>query len=380
MPRGRFLMRSRPLVSYVPYHRLGGRPHLVADGPATDGTVLTLSHWPASPTPRPLRADLSAEIVFRWLDRRRRWWRRPPTAVSNDHLDQDGLVSVFAIQSPAEALAREDLLCDLARAGDFAVFGHREAARASFALATLADPERSPLGPAAFPAEYAERCAGLHEELLGRLLELVDDPDRHRALWAEEDDAFEASEADLQSGAVTVSELPSVDLAVVNVGEDVRPRMATRFVDREDMAVHPAALHRATSRLRLLMVQGRRYRLTYRYESWVRLVSRPVAPRVDLGPLAARLEAEERGPTRWSFDGVGALVPSLRTGDDQESSLDPALVEAMVVEHLSSARPAWGPEGPVLERGGGPARPGPSSGPAGRRPGCTRSRWPLRSS
>ncbi|MBO0893044.1 MAG: hypothetical protein J2O39_01595 [Acidimicrobiales bacterium] len=346
-------MRVPPEVGYVPYHRLDGRPHLIVDGPATDGTVLTLSHWPASPTPKPLRADLSAEIVFRFLAGRRRWWQRPPSAVSNDHLDQDGLVSVFAIQSPEEALRRKELLCDLARAGDFAVFRHREAGRASFALATLADPERSPLGPAAFPEGYAERCAGLHEELLGRLLELVDDPGRHRALWAEEDDAFGASEADLQRGAVTVSELPTVDLAVVEVAEDARPRTATRFVGREDLAVHPAALHRATGCLRLLLVQGRRYRLTYRYESWVRLVSRPVAPRVDLGPLAARLEAEERGPTRWSFDGVGALVPSLRTEGDHESSLDPALVRAMVVEHLSTARPAWGPEGPVLE--GGPS-------------------------
>lgn len=352
-------MRPRPGLTYVPYHRLDGRPHLVADGPATDGTVLTLSHWPASPTPKPLRADLSAEIVFRWLTGRRRWWRRAPSAVSNDHLDQDGLVSVFAVQRPEEALARRELLGDLARAGDFAVFRHRPAARASFALATLADPERSPLGSAAFPADYAERCAGLHEELLGRLLELVDDPGRHRALWAEEDDAFGASEALLQSGAVTVCELPAVDLAVVNVGQGARPRTATRFVEREDVAVHPAALHRATGRLRLLMVQGRRYRLTYRYESWVRLVSRPVEPRVDLGPLAARLEAEERGPTTWSFDGVGALVPSLRTAGDQESSLDPALVLAMVADHLRTARPAWGPEGPMVD---GRPSPRPAAG------------------
>jgi hypothetical protein len=343
-------------VAYVPYHRLGGRPHLVVDGPATAGTVLTLSHWPASPTPFRLRADLSAEIVFRWLDTQRRWWRRSPPAVSNDHLDQDGLVSVFAVQSPEAALTRRRLLCEVARAGDFAVFGDREAARASFALATLADAERSPLGPAAFPAEYAERCAGLHEELLGRLVELVDHPARHRDLWAEEDDAFQAAEACLARGAVTVSELPSLDLAVVEVEEGVRERTATRFVTREDAPVHPAAVHRATGCLRLLFVQGRRYRLTYRYESWVRLTSRPVAQRVDLSPLAARLEGEERGPTTWSFDGVGSLVPSLRTADGQESSLDPALVKAIVVEHLETAGAAWGPEGPVLAGGEQPVR------------------------
>jgi hypothetical protein len=355
-------MSPRHDVIYVPYHRLAGRPHLVADGPATDGTVLTLSHWPASPTPLAFRADLSAEIVFRWLARRRRWWRRPPPAVSNDHLDQDGLVSVFAVQSPEEALARREVLCDVARAGDFAEFRNREAARASFALAALADPERSPLGPAAFPGDYAERCAGLHEELLGRLVELVDHIPRYRRLWAEEDDAFRAAEAQLESGAVTVSELPAVDLAVINVTEGLQKRMATRFVSREDAAVHPAAVHRATGCSRLLVVQGRRYRLMYRYESWVRLMSRAVAPRVDLAPLAARLAAEERGPTRWSFDGVGGLVPSMQTAPDQESSLDPALVQAMVIDHLSTAHAAWGPEGPVVEARGQP-RPAAGGSP-----------------
>jgi hypothetical protein len=220
--------------------------------------------------------------------------------------------------------------------------------------AAVADPAGSPLGPAAFPADYAERCAGLHEELLGRLVELVDHISRHRHLWAEEDAAFRAAEADLESGAVTVTEQPGVDLAVINVAEGLEERMATRFVSRADAAVHPAAVHRATGCLRLLVVQGRRYRLTYRYESWVRLVSRPVAPRVDLASLAARLEAEEHGPTRWAFDGVGGLVPSLRTGPDQESSLDPAVVQAMVVDHLSSAHAAWGPEGPVVEGRGQP--------------------------
>lgn len=333
-------------ITYVPYHRLAGRPHVIVDGPATDGTVLTLSHWPASPTPVRLRADLSAEIVFRWLARRGHRWRRPPPLVSNDHLDQDGLVSVFALVEPEAALARNELLCEVARAGDFAVFRRREGAQVSFALATLADPERSPLGPAAFPAEYAERCAGLHEELLGRLPELVDHPSRHRDLWAEEDEALAASEACLDRAQVTVFELASLDLAVVEVGEGLAERLATRFVSRADAAVHPAALHRATDCLRILFVQGRRYRLTYRYESWVRLVSRPVAPRVDLGSLASRLEAEERGSTRWSFDGVGALVPSLRTAEGHESSLEPARVQALVAEHLSTAKAAWGPDGP----------------------------------
>jgi hypothetical protein len=165
---------------------------MIADGAALPSTVLTLSHWPASPTPPALAEDTSARIAFRYLDSVRHW--PAPEAVSNDHFDQDGLVSVYALVSPDEARVRRAVLEEVATAGDFATFADRDAARASFALAALADPERSPLAADLFAAPYPERCAGLYEELLGRLPELVDNVEAHRALWEEEDAALTAAE------------------------------------------------------------------------------------------------------------------------------------------------------------------------------------------
>ncbi len=314
---------------------------MIADGAALPSTVLTLSHWPASPTPPALAEDTSARIAFGYLDSVRDW--PAPEAVSNDHFDQDGLVSVYALVSPDEARARRVVLEDVATAGDFATFADRDAARVSFALAALADPERSPLGAGLFEAPYPELCAGLYEELLGRLPELVDHTEAHRPLWEEEDAALSAAEGAVAAGDVTIDEDSDLDLAVVNVPIRRRAALATRFSSRQDAACHPAAINNATGALRILLVQGRRYELVFRYESWVKYVSRRPLPRVDLGPLAEELQGEERHGARWSFDGVAALVPSLRLADGDESDIGPARLRAMVERHLAAAAPAWDP-------------------------------------
>ena len=74
-------------MRYVPYGELAGRPHVMVDGSAADGTTLVLSHWPGSPTPLELAADLSTEIALRYVE-------RPDLHVaadvaSNDHVDED---------------------------------------------------------------------------------------------------------------------------------------------------------------------------------------------------------------------------------------------------------------------------------------------------
>lgn len=331
-------------MRYEPCSAIEGRANVIVDGAPVAGTVLTLSHWPKSPTPEPLWADLSAQIALAWLRRPGPWAGAP--IVSNDHVDQDGLVSLYAMLEPESAWERRDLLVDVARAGDFAVFSERAAARLSFAIATLADPERSPLDPSTFTGSYAERTAALYHELLGRLPELLDDPDRGRALWAEEDAVLGASEAALERGAIAIDEVPPLDLAVVRIPERRPAALATRFTSRADGACHPCALHNRTAAMRLLVVQGRRYELVFRYESWVRYVSRPVAPRVDLGPLAVALQAEERNGARWRADGVSALVPRLSLTEGEESSLEPQRVLALVSHHLATAPPAWPTGGP----------------------------------
>jgi hypothetical protein len=106
------------------------------------------------------------------------------------------------------------------------------------------------------------------------------------------------------------------------------------------------AVHNATERSALLTVRGRHYELEYRYEGWVQFRSRVVRPRVDLGPLAQRLneaEASARGTAVWTAEPVSALTPVLSHAPDTESALDAAEVRAAVEAHLRSAPPAWDP-------------------------------------
>ena len=192
------------------------------------------------------------------------------------------------------------------------------------------------------PVEYPEQTAVLYGELLGRLPELVDNVDRFRSVWAEEDDALAASEAAIASGAVAIEEIADVDLAVVDVPADAPSSGGHRFGGDWVTGLHPMAVNTATPRLVVATRRGRRYDVELRYESWVQLRSRPLRLRRDLVPLAARLQAEERAAATWIASPVGGLTPRLTSGDG-DSSIAPARFVELLVEHLRTAPPAWDP-------------------------------------
>jgi hypothetical protein len=338
-------------LRFVPYGSLfEDVPSVVVDGSPAPGTVLCLSHWPGIGSPAEFQADLSAEMAFLYLSAFDR--HGAAAVVSNNHFDQDGLVGVWALAHGAEAPERRALLTEVARAGDFAVTSCRDAARVSMVLSAYADPERSPLPGLGVGelADYDVMTAVLYEELLGLLGELCDDVDRWRPLWEEEDAMLTASEAALESGAVTIEEVPDIDLAVVTVPESGPHGGGHRFAGQWASAsgLHPMAVNNATDRGALLTVRDRKYELTYRYESWVQFRTRLVRPRVDLAPLVESLtaaEAKAGGSASWSADHVSALTPvlSLSGRDGIESALDAAVVRAAVESHLRTAPPAWDP-------------------------------------
>src|SRR5690349_823025 len=117
-------------LRYVPFDELDGRPNVIVDGSPTDGTVVTLSHWPGADCPPGLARDLSAQMALAF---------EPTTdlgteLVSNNHFDQDGLMSVYALcggDAPAAQIA------DIAAAGDFGTYRSRDSARISMTIASL---------------------------------------------------------------------------------------------------------------------------------------------------------------------------------------------------------------------------------------------------
>jgi hypothetical protein len=325
-------------LRFVAYHRLADTPNVIVDGSPTSSTCLTLSHWPGSPTPTDLLDDLSAQIAFHALE-------HPALfdgieAVSNNHFDQDGLMSAFALLQPEAALARRGEVIDVASAGDFATFRDRNAMRIAMAIAAHDDPDRSPLPAAVFAHGYEEQCAALYEALLPMCVDLLDHPDRSRPLWEAEDAHLTESLSAIDNGTVVVTEEPELDLAVCVVPDSWAERTATRFTLSQSSALHPAALPNRTDCMRLLVSHGGEHRLECRYETWVMYRSRVLHPRPDLRILAAHLHDIEPD-AGWRAEAPGALTPALAASIGTSLSLD--AFSAEVRAFLATAAPAWDP-------------------------------------
>jgi hypothetical protein len=324
--------------AYVPYAEATQHPNIVVDGAANESSVLTLSHWPKSGTPWPLKADTSVGVVFNYLDNPA--FHRTVPAVTNNHFDEDGLIGLYCLIEPEHAHTRRALLIDAASAGDFSVCRSREAARLAFAISRLADRKLSPWGAESFPQDYDDYCAFVFTRLLGQLRALIDDVEGHRALWADEDALLDASERAVAAGEVTIEERADVDLAIVRVPADWPDRPAHRYARHLDVPIHRMAVHNRTSCNRVAMLCGDRIGFTYRYESWVQMVSHRPPQRIDLSPLAVALSEAEGAP--WHFDGVAEITPALRSERTHSALSNERFLEALV-DALRNGTEAWDP-------------------------------------
>src|SRR5688572_5425362 len=326
-------------MRFIPFN-LAKEPNIVVDGSPNEQTLLTLSHWPRSGTPAELKADTSAEIAFRYLD--------TPSlhvacdAVTNNHFDQDGLVGLFVVIDPVTASQHRELLIDVASAGDFGVFGAREAARINFAISSFADPETSPFPKDVFEQSYPRMAAELYVRMLDLLPRLIAEPVSFKSLWEDEDATLSESETMVEKGSIAIDEHPELDLAVVRLPERRTENRIHRFAFSERSDCHPLAIYNATPRTRILLVRGQHVEFQYRYESWVQLVSRKPPARVDLAGLAEELNLLEGG-AQWVFDGVDQITPRLHMDGKQESAIPVDEIRRRLEHHLRTGPPAWDP-------------------------------------
>jgi hypothetical protein len=331
-----------PPAQFTPYAAARALPNIVVDGPPLPSTLLTLSHWPNNQSPPTLKRDTSTATAFAYLDAVELHQAVP--WVTNNHFDEDGLFSMYAVTEPEAALADRALLIAGSFAGDFGVVTDRDAARLCFAVETLTDPEVSPLSAEVFaePDRVAALYTALLEALPSVLRDLHTGWPRYGDLWALQDEHLTTSRALLADGIVTLVEAPGLDLAVVRIPTYQRRRTARRYLVDEPAAVHPFAINSATRCSRILRVQGDHYEFEYRYESWVQLATRRVPKRVRLDGLAARLNELEELPG-WIAEDPTGTAPRLYRPDGKPStlSLDTFLLELEAA--LTSAPVAWDP-------------------------------------
>ena len=326
---------------FVPYAELGTRPNVIVDGPPQQATVLTLSHWPNNDTPAELKRDTSTAIAFAYLDTPA--LHREQAIVSNSHFDEDGLFSMFALVDPAMAMQHRELLVDASRAGDFGVFTHRDAARLAFTVEAFADPEVSPLPKSVFAVCERRRTARLYAAMLERLPLILADLEGHQQWWRQQDEHLEQSLAWLADGTVEINARPAHDLALVRLPLELPEHSARRYLRAERAPVHPFAIHQHTRCNRLLRIQGWRYELQYRYESWVQLHSRRPALRVSLTELAAALNARESAPGTWCADDVMDVAPRLYLDGVEASGIPEGEFVERLCAYFETAPVAWDP-------------------------------------
>jgi hypothetical protein len=326
---------------YHPYSQLGTQPNIIVDGSPQQATQLTLSHWPWSPTSAELLRDTSTDIVFAYLDSPDH--HQDIDLVSNSHFDEDGVLSMYALIDPENALRFRELMIGASRAGDFSIYTDIEAAKLSFVLAAFADPELSPFPAEIFQGSAAEQVAGLYQNMLAALPELLDNYAVQRDLWEPELTHLRESEAAIRAGNVVIDTLPDLDLSIVWIPDDMPTKTVRRYLHRWQRSVHPFAVHNVTQCSRLMWLKGDSLEFQYRYESWVKLASRRPLLRVDLSDLAARLCDLETGGGQWIFEGVDEVAPRLRVNGSCRSSIAADKFVALVAEHLLSQAPAWDP-------------------------------------
>ena len=335
------------MMRFRPYHRLDGQANVIVDGSPAAGTVLTITHWPGYPPTESIAADLSAQMCFLAAEGDD-VLPADVGLVSNNHFDQDGLVSLAALVDPAMAFPRRALLEDVAAAGDFATYRTRDAARLSMAISALADGRCADLGP--LPSDYLEQTSVLYTYALARLGEWADEPRLVEELWADEDAVLSASEAAFARGRAELGEFADVDLAVVSVDPSAPVDGGHRFGGMHLDGLHPMAVNNRTERFVVATSRpidgGWRHTVEQRYETWVQLRSRRARPRRDLVPFAGRCQEIERGSAAWSATAVGSLVPRLTSGDEP-SSIDPQSFVDALRAYLAEAPPAWDPYQPV---------------------------------
>lgn len=337
--------RLPPPVRYCPYSQLGDQPNIVVDGQAQHATKLTLSHWPWNSTPDGLLRDTSTDIVFAYLDRPDLHVDIP--LVSNSHFDEDGLLSMYGLVDPANALRHRELMIGASRAGDFAIYTDPDAAKLSFVLAAYADPEISPLPAEVFSSSAPAQIAGLYSQMLKELPALLDDIPGQQPLWEAEFAHLQESERAIALGHVVIDEVPELELAVIRIPADMPARTVRRYLTRWQRSVHPFAVHNISDCTRLVWLKGDAKNMSiefqYRYESWIQLASRRPAQRIDLTGLAEQLGDLESGGGEWHFEGVNEVAPRLHHRGSCRSSIDAEAFMDLLCNWLRTQPAAWDP-------------------------------------
>src|SRR6266850_1044408 len=236
--------------------RLQSVPFLCVDGVVEGG--LNLSHWPGNRTPAHLKADTSTEMALRLArDPGRDDWLGGVSVVTNNHFDTDGLLSVFAVLRPEEALRHETAMIQAARTGDFGEWTTPDALKFDAVVTAYDDEGRSPI---------------VYDRLLSSLPDLLTGAAARKELWGDRMQAYMRSMIRIRDVAL-VREHDAARLTVIEATEPL-DEMA-----RFNLARH----HRVLTATR--SADGLVYEMAFQIFSWFDTLTPPRGTRFDLSEV-----------------------------------------------------------------------------------------------
>jgi hypothetical protein len=263
----------------------GDVPAISCDG-LVPGAALDLTHWQGNRTPQRFKADTSTEIALNFVrspEARDQW---AGAVVVNNHFDTDGVLSVWTLIGPEQALARRDLLIAAAEAGDFDEWPALE-------QGLWLDAAIRALGSA------AGDDAAAYANVLAQLPDLIEGLDDRADLWGAEWDALQAALGSLESGHLHAERHGAIGLLIHANGqpEAPGPLLARRF------------LPEASRYLLAFEEDGNLF--GYRYErpryAWADTVVRRILPEPDVPALL-----ESLGP-HWTAESLPGMTGICRT-------------------------------------------------------------------
>jgi hypothetical protein len=243
-----------------------------------------------------MRADVSTQSVLKL-------WGRSDSAellgdaiaVSCDHYDVDGLLSVWSMTDPESVLQHVERVERTALTGDFDIYLDAGSMRSCLALSRLSEHQANEIMHQ-FAVRDTDLVTGeLFRRMLKDTVRCVTEPEAYRDAWAAEAGRIESGLRLLDRGKSHVNEVPDASLAYVT-GEPVHPW---------------AANSRSECNLMAETTMDRRHRMHFRYESFVDLASRSTVPRIRGEMLAERLNRVERSG-RWMCEPPDTATPCLQ--------------------------------------------------------------------
>jgi hypothetical protein len=286
--------------SYIPFSELKHHKAIVVDSMHANGFML--SHWKGVSAPSSISDDTSAAIVLNALRQNLPELDQP--YVTANHFDIDGFIGVWALLNPELALNHEELLREMALIGDFRELDmSRPVAGEALKLVCWINAKEAELFYRPFEADEMEEketvhCTEKFKYFLREFGRVLQDPDWERGSWEDEAASVLLGYRDIYKPETSLKRYPELGLIII---ETPHP-------------LHYYALFSRTKGFDIVLTcyDSNRYELEYKYTTWVDITSRPTLPRVNMAPLADKLNQLEQSGHIWTYHSITETGPILR--------------------------------------------------------------------